>query len=34
VLIRPDAYVAWVGEVTDAMVLEALTTWFGAAHAA
>lgn len=30
VLIRPDGHVAWVGEVTDASLLEALTTWFGA----
>jgi 3-(3-hydroxy-phenyl)propionate hydroxylase len=30
VLIRPDGHVAWVGEVTDATLLEALTTWFGA----
>lgn len=34
VLIRPDGHVAWVGEVTDATLLEALTTWFGAAHRA
>jgi 3-(3-hydroxy-phenyl)propionate hydroxylase len=31
VLIRPDGYVAWVNEATDASGLEeALTTWFGA----
>jgi 2-polyprenyl-6-methoxyphenol hydroxylase-like FAD-dependent oxidoreductase len=30
VLIRPDGHVAWVGEVTNATLLEALTTWFGA----
>jgi 2-polyprenyl-6-methoxyphenol hydroxylase-like FAD-dependent oxidoreductase len=30
VLIRPDGYVAWVGEGTDAGLREALTTWFGA----
>jgi len=30
VLIRPDGHVAWVGEVTDATLLEALTTWCGA----
>jgi 2-polyprenyl-6-methoxyphenol hydroxylase-like FAD-dependent oxidoreductase len=29
VLIRPDGYVAWVGEGTDAGLGEALTTWFG-----
>jgi 3-(3-hydroxy-phenyl)propionate hydroxylase len=29
VLIRPDGYVAWVGEGTDAGLAEALTTWFG-----
>jgi hypothetical protein len=29
VLIRPDGYVAWVGEGTDAGSREALTTWFG-----
>lgn len=29
VLIRPDGYVAWVGEGTDAGLSEALTTWFG-----
>jgi 2-polyprenyl-6-methoxyphenol hydroxylase-like FAD-dependent oxidoreductase len=30
VLIRPDGYVAWVGDGTDTGLLEALTTWFGA----
>ncbi|AKF11630.1 Salicylate hydroxylase [Sandaracinus amylolyticus] len=30
VLIRPDGYVAWVGEGTDAGLREALTKWFGA----
>ena len=30
VLIRPDGYVAWVGEGTDEGLFEALTTWFGA----
>jgi 3-(3-hydroxy-phenyl)propionate hydroxylase len=30
VLIRPDGYVAWVGEVTDATLFPALTSWFGA----
>jgi 2-polyprenyl-6-methoxyphenol hydroxylase-like FAD-dependent oxidoreductase len=31
VLIRPDGYVAWVGDGTDAGLRDALTTWFGAA---
>jgi len=29
VLIRPDGYVAWVGEPADPRLPEALTTWFG-----
>jgi 3-(3-hydroxy-phenyl)propionate hydroxylase len=29
VLIRPDGYVAWVGENTQTGLAEALTTWFG-----
>jgi hypothetical protein len=29
VLIRPDGYVAWVGEGTDAGLDDALVTWFG-----
>jgi len=29
VLIRPDGYVAWVGEGTDEGLGDALTTWFG-----
>jgi len=29
VLIRPDGYVAWVGEATQAGLAEALTRWFG-----
>ncbi len=30
VLIRPDGYVAWVGDGTDEGLLDALTSWFGA----
>jgi hypothetical protein len=30
VLIRPDGHVAWVGEGTDAGLVDALTRWFGA----
>ena len=30
VLIRPDGYVAWVGEGTDVGLSDALATWFGA----
>jgi 3-(3-hydroxy-phenyl)propionate hydroxylase len=35
VLVRPDGYVAWVGERTHSGLTEALTIWFGppAAHA-
>ncbi|WP_149194440.1 FAD-dependent monooxygenase [Luteimonas suaedae] len=29
VLIRPDGYVAWVGDGTDLGLADALTTWFG-----
>jgi hypothetical protein len=29
VLIRPDGYVAWVGDNTDTGLGDALTTWFG-----
>jgi 2-polyprenyl-6-methoxyphenol hydroxylase-like FAD-dependent oxidoreductase len=31
VLIRPDGYVAWAGELTDPELPRALTTWFGEA---
>ena len=29
VLIRPDGYVAWVGDGSDPKLPDALTTWFG-----
>ncbi len=29
-LVRPDGYVAWVGDGTDARLRDALTSWFGA----
>ena len=29
VLIRPDGYVAWIGDRTDEGLAEAMTTWFG-----
>jgi len=29
VLIRPDGYVAWAGDLTDSALPDALTTWFG-----
>ena len=29
VLIRPDGYVGWVGDLTDPALPDALTTWFG-----
>jgi hypothetical protein len=31
VLIRPDGYVAWVGDLTRTGLADALTTWFGSA---
>jgi 2-polyprenyl-6-methoxyphenol hydroxylase-like FAD-dependent oxidoreductase len=31
VLIRPDGHVAWVGDLTDPALPQALATWFGAA---
>ncbi len=34
VLIRPDGYVAWVGELTQLGLADALTTWFGPPTAA
>jgi hypothetical protein len=34
VLIRPDGYVAWVGDGTPTGLGDALTTWFGPAAAA
>jgi hypothetical protein len=34
VLIRPDGYVAWVGEVSQLGLADALTTWFGTPIAA
>jgi hypothetical protein len=34
VLIRPDGYVAWVGDQTQVGLADALTTWFGAPTAA
>jgi 3-(3-hydroxy-phenyl)propionate hydroxylase len=33
VLVRPDGYVAWVGDGTDAGLADALTKWFGAPNA-
>jgi len=32
VLIRPDGYVAWVGDGTDQGLRDALTKWFGPAN--
>jgi hypothetical protein len=34
VLVRPDGYVAWVGDVSDPGLADALTTWFGPPAAA
>ena len=34
VLIRPDGYVAWVGDGTDTGLYAALQRWFGLGHAA
>jgi 3-(3-hydroxy-phenyl)propionate hydroxylase len=34
VLVRPDGYVAWVGDGTRPDVADALTTWFGPPAAA
>jgi 3-(3-hydroxy-phenyl)propionate hydroxylase len=34
VLVRPDGYVAWVGDLTQAGLADALTTWFGPPTAA
>jgi 3-(3-hydroxy-phenyl)propionate hydroxylase len=34
VLIRPDGYVAWVGEQREAGLGDSLTTWFGPPTAA
>ena len=34
VLIRPDGYVAWVGDLSQPGLADALTTWFGSPTAA
>jgi 3-(3-hydroxy-phenyl)propionate hydroxylase len=34
VLIRPDGYVAWVGEGAELGLIDALTRWFGPPSAA
>jgi 3-(3-hydroxy-phenyl)propionate hydroxylase len=34
VLIRPDGYVAWVGDQRQSGLVDALTTWFGSAASA
>jgi 2-polyprenyl-6-methoxyphenol hydroxylase-like FAD-dependent oxidoreductase len=33
VLVRPDGYVAWVGDITDRGLLDTMTMWFGATAA-
>ena len=33
VLVRPDGYVAWVGDLTQRGLADALTTWFGPPYA-
>jgi 3-(3-hydroxy-phenyl)propionate hydroxylase len=33
VLVRPDGYVAWAGDVTQVGLADALTTWFGSPNA-
>ena len=34
VLVRPDGYVAWVGDLTEVSLADALTRWFGPPAAA
>jgi 3-(3-hydroxy-phenyl)propionate hydroxylase len=34
VLIRPDGYVAWVGELNQSGLTDALARWFGPSHSA
>ena len=34
VLVRPDGYVAWVGDLTQSGLVDVLTTWFGPGSAA
>jgi 3-(3-hydroxy-phenyl)propionate hydroxylase len=34
VLVRPDGYVAWVGDLTQVRLTDALTNWFGPPAAA
>lgn len=34
ILVRPDGYVAWVGDLTQVGLADALTTWFGPSNAA
>jgi 3-(3-hydroxy-phenyl)propionate hydroxylase len=34
VLIRPDGYVAWVGDLTQLGLADAMTAWFGPPTAA